>query len=78
MTKLVHTITYFQAMETCGSHNLCVGLKAGIKGALHASKRAFGRKKNPNAVSSDSHAEGAKVFDTVWDGGPKSTDPQEE
>ena len=41
MAKLVHKGTTTQAMEACGSNNLCGSLKAGIKGTIHASKRIF-------------------------------------
>ena len=54
MAKLVHTLTTTQAMKVCGTNNLCGRLKAGIKGAIHASKRAFGKETPPNAVLSDS------------------------
>ena len=55
MAKLVHSLPATQAMEACGSNNLCGGLKAGIEGAIHASRTAFGRVTPPNAVSFDSH-----------------------
>ena len=55
MAKLVRTETTFQAMEACGIHNLCAGLKYGINRTVHASKRAFERKTSSKVVSSDSH-----------------------
>ena len=68
MAKLVHSLTATQAMEACGSNNLCGGLKAGIEGAIHASKRAFGRATPSNVVSSDSHPKGATGLETLWEG----------
>ena len=68
MEKLVHTLTTTQAMEACGTKNLCGGLKAGIKGAIHTSKRSFGKTNPLNAVSSDSHPKGANGFETLWEG----------
>ena len=38
MIKFVHSLTTTHAMEECGTNNLCSGLKAGIEGAIHASK----------------------------------------
>ena len=67
MAKLVHTLTTTQAMEACGTENLCGGLKAGIEGAIHASKRAFGKGTPPNAVLSDSHPRGANGLETLWE-----------
>ena len=78
MEKLVHTLTTFQAMEACVSHNLCAGLKSGIEGVVHASKRAFGRKTPSNAVLSDSHPKGASGLETVWEGRSKPEDSKEE
>ena len=58
MAKLVHSLTATQAMEACGTNNLCGGLKAVIEGAIHASKRAFGRATPPNVVLSDNYPKG--------------------
>ena len=68
MAKLVHTLTTTQAMEACGNNNLCGGLKDGIEGEIHASKRAFGKGTPPNAVSSDIHPRGANGLETLWEG----------
>ena len=35
MAKLVLCVVGEQASQQCGNYNLCVGLKAGIKGAVH-------------------------------------------
>ena len=79
MAKLVHTLTTLQDMEAFRSYKLFSGIKASIEGAVHASKRDFGRNTPPpNAVSSDSHPEGANGLETVWEGGPEPTDSQEE
>ena len=78
MAKLVHTLTTTQAMEACGSNNLCGGLKAGIEGAIHASKRAFGKETPPNVVSSDSHPKGATGLETLWEGGSEPEDSEGE
>ena len=77
MKKLVHTLTIFQAMEACGSHNLCARLKDGIEGAVHASKRAFGRKTPSNGVSSNRHPKGATGLETVWEVVSEPEDSQE-
>ena len=76
MAKLVHTIATFQAMEAYGIHNLCAGIKAGIEGVVHESKRAFGRNTPPKAVSSNSHPKGATGQETVWEGGLEPTESQ--
>ena len=68
MEKLVHSLTTTQAMEACGTNNLCGGLKAGIEGAIHASKRAFGRATPSNAVLSNRHPKGATGLETLWEG----------
>ena len=78
MENLVHTETTFQYMEAFGSHNLCARLKSGIKGAVHTSKRTFGRNNYSNPVSSDSHPKGANGLKTVWEGGSKPEDSKEE
>ena len=78
MEKLVHTLTTTQAMEACGSNNLCGGLKADIKGAIHTSKRAFGKGNPPNAVSSNSHPKGATGLETLWEGGSEPEDSEGE
>ena len=75
MTKLVQGITSHQAMETCGSNNLCAGIKAGIEGAVHARKRAFEKNTPSNTVSYNSHPEGTTGLKTLWEGGSESTDP---
>ena len=67
IAKLVHSLTT-QAMEACGTNNLCGGLKAGIEGAIHASKRAFGKGTPPNAVSSNRHPKGVNGLETLWEG----------
>ena len=65
-------------MEACGIYNLCEGIKAGIEGAVHISKKIFGRNTPPNAFSSDSHPEVVNELETVWEGGAKYMDPQDE
>ena len=65
-------------MEACESHKLFSGLKDGIEGAVHANKPAFWRKTPPNTVSSDSHPKGATGLETLWEGGSKPTNSQEE
>ena len=75
MTKLVQGITAHQDMETCGSNNLCAGIKAGIEGAVHARKRAFEKNTPSNTVSYNSHPEGTTGLKTLWEGGSESTDP---
>ena len=75
MAKLVQSITTHQAMEACGSNNLCDGLKSVIQGAVHASEKEFGRKTPPNVVSSDIHPEGANILETLWEEGSEYTDP---
>ena len=39
--KVVILITGFQAMEECGSVQLCAGLPVGVEGAVHAMRRAI-------------------------------------
>ena len=68
MENLVHSLTTTQAMEAFGTNNLCGGLKADIKGAIHASRRAFGRATPPNVVLSDNHPKGANGLETLWEG----------
>ena len=78
MAKLVHKQTTTQAMEACGRNNLCGGLKAGIEGSVHTSKRVFGKETPSNAVSSDSHPKGVTGLETVWEGVSKPEDSQGE
>ena len=47
MSKLVQAITAHQSLESYGSNNLCVRIKASIEGAAHDSEQAFGKRTPP-------------------------------